>query len=61
MNLAKFLRTAFIKNTSGRLLLTNVDIQPVFNYYKAVTYMCAYFSEGQPSEAGKQAAKEAFQ
>ena len=27
----------------------------------AVTYMCAYFSEGQPSEAGKQAAKEAFQ
>ena len=21
----------------------NIDIQPVFNHYKAVTYMCAYF------------------
>ena len=30
----------------------NIDIQPVFNHYKAVTYMCAYFSM-------KQAAKEA--
>ena len=40
----------------------NVDIQPVFNRYKAVTYMCAYFSksEDETSEAMKQAAKEAF-
>ena len=39
----------------------NIDIQPVFNYYKAVTYMCAYFSktENETSEAMKQAAKEA--
>ena len=40
----------------------NIDIQPVFNHYKAVTYMCAYFSksEDEVSEAMKQAAKEAF-
>ena len=40
----------------------NIDIQPVFNHYKAVTYMCAYFSksEDETSEIMKQAAKEAF-
>ena len=40
-----------------------MDIQPVFNEYKAVTYMCSYFSkcEDQCSAAVKQAAKEAFQ
>ena len=39
----------------------NIDIQPVFNHYKAVTYMCAYFSkvEDETSEAMKQVAKEA--
>ena len=39
----------------------NIDIQPVFNHYRAVTYMCAYFSksEDETSEAMKQAAKEA--
>ena len=39
----------------------NIDIQPVFNQYRAVTYMCAYFSkaENETSEAMKQAAKEA--
>ena len=38
----------------------NIDIQSVFNHYKAVTYMCAYFSkaEVETSEAMKQAAKE---
>ena len=25
----------------------NIDLQPVFNYYKAVTYMCAYFSKSE--------------
>ena len=41
----------------------NMDIQPVFNEYKAVTYMCQYFSktEDQCSQAMKQAAKEAFE
>ena len=40
----------------------NLDIQPVFNHYKAVSYMCAYFSksEDESSEAMKQAAKEAL-
>ena len=41
----------------------NMDIQAVFNAYKAVTYMCQYFSktEDQCSQAMKQAAKEAFE
>ena len=40
----------------------NIDIQPVFNHYKAVTYMCAYFSkaEDETYDAMKQAAKEAL-
>ena len=39
----------------------NLDIQPVFNEFKAVSYMCAYFSksEDQTSQAMKQAAIEA--
>ena len=38
----------------------NLDIQPVFNHYEAVTYMCAYFSksEDETSEAMKHAANE---
>ena len=37
----------------------NIYIQAVFNYYKTVTYMYAYFSkaEDETSEAMKQAAK----
>ena len=40
-----------------------MDILPVFNEYKAVTYMCQYFSktEDQCSQAMKQAAKEVFE
>ena len=40
----------------------NIDIQPVFNHFKAVTYMCAYFSkaEDRTSEAMNEAAKDAF-
>ena len=40
----------------------NMDVQLVFNKYKAVTYMCQCFSktEGQCSQAMKQVAKEAF-
>ena len=40
----------------------NIDIQPVFNHYKAVTYMCAYFLKAgdKISEAMKQTAKEAL-
>ena len=40
-----------------------MDIQPVFNKYKAVTYMCQYFSktDNQCSQAMQQAAKEAYE
>ena len=38
----------------------NIDIQPVFNHYKAVTNVCILFkSRNETSEAMKQAAKEA--
>ena len=39
----------------------NMDIQPVFNYNKSNTYMCAYFSkmEDECSHAMSQAFKEA--
>ena len=35
----------------------NIDIQPVFDYYKAVTYVCSYLSkqEDECSQAMKQA------
>ena len=37
----------------------NIDIQPVYDCYKAVTYMCSYLSkkEGKCSQAMKQALK----
>ena len=40
----------------------NLDIQPVFNHYKAVTYMCAYLSktEDECSHAINQAFNEAM-
>ena len=41
----------------------NIDIQPVFNYYKAITYMCSYLSkeEDECSQAMKQAFKETLE
>ena len=41
----------------------NIDIQPVFDYYKAVTYMCSYLSkqEDECSQAMKQAFKESLE
>ena len=40
-----------------------MDIQPVSNEYKMVTYMCQYFSktENQCSQGMKQAAKETYE
>ena len=40
-----------------------MDIKPVFNYDKAVTYMCQYFSktEDRCSQAIKQAVNDAFE
>ena len=39
----------------------NLDIQPVFNYFKAVSYMCSYFSkcETESSIAMKKASEDA--
>ena len=41
----------------------NRDIQPAFNHYKAVAYMCAYFSksENECSVAMKQAVRDVFE
>ena len=57
--------SCFVNNYFDESLLArkaNISqIQPVFNHYKAVTYMCAYFkSEDETSESMKQAEKEAF-
>ena len=55
--------TGFVNNYDPILLKaweTNVDLQPVHNYFKALTYMTAYFwkSESELSESLKQASKE---
>ena len=41
----------------------NMDIQPVFNHYKAVSYMCAYLSksEDESSYGMSQVVKDAFE
>ena len=41
----------------------NLDIQPVLDYYKAVSYMCAYLSkaEDESSEAMQEAVSEAYE
>ena len=38
----------------------NIDLQPVYNYYKAVSYITAYFSksENSTSEVMKQVVQE---
>ena len=55
--------SCFVNNYNPVLLKAweaNLDIQPVHNYFKALTYMTAYFSkpEIELSESLKQAAKE---
>ena len=40
--------SCFVNNYFDEGLLAwegNIDLQPVFNYYKAIHYMCAYFSK----------------
>ena len=39
----------------------NVDLQPVFNHYKCITYVCSYFTkdETESPQAIMNAAKEA--
>ena len=55
--------SCFVNNYNPVLLKAweaNLDIQPVHNYFKALTYMTACFpkSESEASESLKEAAKE---
>ena len=40
---ACFIKSYFVEGL--QVWKANIDIQPVFNHYKAVAYMCAYFSK----------------
>ena len=56
-----FINNYFIAGLKG--FGANVDLQPVFNHYKCITYVCSYFSkdETECSQAIINAAKEANQ
>ena len=64
INLKHPLNSCFINNYNPIVLFAwqaNMDIQPVFNHHKCVTYLCSYMSKGEThcSEAIRAAAKEA--
>ena len=54
-----FTNNYFIAGIKG--FAANVDLQPVFNHYKCITYVCSYFTKDETkcSQAIKNAAKEA--
>ena len=54
-----FINNYFIAGLKG--FAANVDLQPVFNHYKCITYVCSYFTkdESECSQAILNAAKEA--
>lgn len=54
-----FINNYFIAGLKG--FGANVDLQPVFDRYKCITYVCSYFIKGetQCSQAIMNAAKEA--
>ena len=54
-----FTNNYFIAGVKG--FVANVDLQPVFNHYKCITYVCSYFTkdETECSQAIKNVAKEA--
>ena len=54
-----FTNNYFIAGIKG--FAANVDLQPVFNHYKCITYVCSYFTkdETECSQAIMNAAKEA--
>ena len=56
-----FINNYFIAGIKG--FKANVDLQPVFNHYKCITYVCSYFTkdETECSQAIVNAAKEAKQ
>ena len=54
-----FINNYFVVGIKG--WKANVDLQPVYNYHKCISYICSYFSkdENESSEAIRNAAKEA--
>ena len=54
-----FINNYFVAGIKG--FAANVDLQPVFNHYKCITYVCSYFTkdETECSQAIMNAAKEA--
>ena len=54
-----FINNYFVAGIKG--FATNVDLQPVFNHYKCITYVCSYFTkdETECSQAIANAAKKA--
>ena len=54
-----FINNYFIAGIQG--FAANVDLQPVFNHYKCIMYVCSYFSkdETECSQAITNAVKEA--
>ena len=40
-----FISNYFIAGLKG--FATNVDLQPVFNHYKCITYICSYFTKDE--------------
>ena len=56
-----FINNYFIAGLKG--FAANVDLQPVFNYYKCITYVCSYFTKDETdcSQAIINAVKEAKQ
>lgn len=54
-----FINNYFVAGLKG--FAANVDLQPVFNHYKCITYVCSYFTkdETECSQAIMNAAKEA--
>ncbi|XP_066911415.1 uncharacterized protein [Clytia hemisphaerica] len=61
VHLKRGTNSCFVNNYFDEGLLAwqaNIDLQPVFNHYKAVQYMCAYFSKNETSSSN--AMKEAL-
>ena len=54
-----FINSYFVAGVKG--FAANVDLQPVFNHYKCITYVCSYFTkdETECSQTITNAAKEA--
>ena len=64
LHLKRPVDSCFINNyfVAGiKVFAANVDLQPVFNHYKCITYVCSYFTndESECSQAIANAAKEA--